>query len=92
MSEDNSAKKSNAYSSFGNAVVSRRHLLGSTSFIAASVVASTALPRTATAESSPHTADPRATFQRTHRTHLKRARRRTFRKALRRPQERQTFC
>jgi hypothetical protein len=63
MSEDNSAKKSNAYSSFGNAVVSRRHLLGSTSFIAASVVASTALPRTATAESSPILPTPEPPFK-----------------------------
>jgi len=50
MSDDRSDKKSDAPSALGKVEISRRRLLGSTSLIAASAVASTALPRTAASE------------------------------------------
>jgi arylsulfatase A-like enzyme len=50
MSDDKSDKKSSAPSPGGKLEISRRRLLGSTSLIAASAVASSALPRTAVAE------------------------------------------
>jgi arylsulfatase A-like enzyme len=50
MSEDQSGKKSDSISTTGKAQISRRRLLGSSSLIAASAVAATALPRTVSAE------------------------------------------
>jgi len=50
MSDNQSDKKSNAPSSAGKLEISRRRLLGSTSLIAASAVASSALPRAAASE------------------------------------------
>src|SRR5499427_10197065 len=50
MSDNNSGKKPNAGSPAEKAEITRRRLLGSTSIIAASVVASTALPRPTLAE------------------------------------------
>ena len=46
MSEDSSSKKSSTPFPLGNFEISRRRLLSSTSLIAASAVASAALPRT----------------------------------------------
>ena len=50
MSQDRSDKKSGAPSSTAKIEISRRRLLGSSSLIAASALATTALPRTAVAE------------------------------------------
>jgi arylsulfatase len=50
MSEDRSDKKSNTQSPLSKFEISRRRLLSSTSLIAASAVASTALPRTGQTE------------------------------------------
>jgi hypothetical protein len=52
MSDDKSDKKSNTPSAAGMLEISRRRLLGSIFLIAAFAVASTALPRTAAAETS----------------------------------------
>jgi hypothetical protein len=50
MSEEKLDKKSGAPSAAGKTEISRRRLLGSSSVIAASAVASTALPRTAASQ------------------------------------------
>jgi arylsulfatase len=63
MSEDKSAKKPDAPSSVGKVEISRRQLLGSTSFLAASAVASTALPRAASAQDANVLPKPEAPFQ-----------------------------
>ena len=59
MSEDRSDKKSNAPSPAG---ITRRRLLGSSSLIAASVVASAALPRTASAQDASVLPKPEPSF------------------------------
>jgi arylsulfatase len=63
MSEDNSDRKSNTPPSSGKVEISRRQLLGSTSLIAASAVASTALPRTAAAQDANVLPKPETPFQ-----------------------------
>jgi hypothetical protein len=52
MSEEKSQKKSAAPSPVGKVEISRRRLLGSSSVIAASAVAATALPRPAASETA----------------------------------------
>ena len=61
MSEEKSDKK-DARPSTSKVGISRRHLLGSTSAIAASVLASTALPRTANAATDPVLPQPEQPF------------------------------
>src|SRR5215472_17263711 len=63
MSDDKSEKKSNAPFRAGNLEISRRRLLGSTSLIAASAVASTALPRIAASETSTVLPTPEPPFK-----------------------------
>ena len=63
MSEDKPVKKSDAPSREGKVEISRRQLLGSTSFLAASAVASTALPRAASAQDANVLPKPEAPFQ-----------------------------
>jgi arylsulfatase A-like enzyme len=63
MSEDKPGKKSDAPSREGKVEISRRQLLGSTSFLAASAVASAALPRAASAQDANVLPKPEAPFQ-----------------------------
>src|SRR5262249_61802131 len=64
MSEDHpSDKKSNTRFPTDKISISRRRLLGSTSLIAASAVASTALPRTASSETPSVLPRPEPPFQ-----------------------------
>ena len=63
MSEDKPAKKPDAPSAAGKVEISRRQLLGSTSFLAASAVASTALPRAVSAQDANVLPKPEAPFQ-----------------------------
>jgi hypothetical protein len=51
MREDKTGKKANRPSPAGSVKISRRHLLGTTSLIAASAIASTALSRATSAAS-----------------------------------------
>ena len=63
MSDDKSGKKSMIPSRAGKFEISRRHLLGTTSLIAASAFASTALPRPAVAETPTVLPPPEPPFQ-----------------------------
>jgi arylsulfatase len=62
MSEEKSDKRHDAHPLAGKAGISRRRLLGSTSAIAASMLASTALPRTANAATDPVLPQPEPPF------------------------------
>src|SRR6266536_888057 len=63
MHDDESGKKSNGPSRTGKVKISRRQLLGSTSLIAASAVASTALPRTAASQDANVLPKPQTPFE-----------------------------
>jgi arylsulfatase A-like enzyme len=63
MSEEKSDKKSNAPSPAGKVEISRRRLLGSSSVIAASAVASAALPDTAASQTPSVLPPPQPPFQ-----------------------------
>jgi len=63
MRDDRSDKKSNAPSRSGKIEISRRSLLGSTSLLAASALASAALPRSAAAETPTVLPRPEPPFQ-----------------------------
>ena len=63
MSEDRSDKKYNMASATGKVEISRRRLLGSSSVIAASAVASAALPRTAASQTPSVLPLPQPPFQ-----------------------------
>jgi arylsulfatase len=63
MRDDPSGKKSNTPSTSNKVEISRRGLLGSTSLLAASALASTALPRSATAETPTVLPRPEPPFQ-----------------------------
>jgi len=63
MSEEKSDKKSSAPSPLGKVEISRRRLLGSSSVIAASAVASAALPRTAASQTPSVLPPPQPPFQ-----------------------------
>ena len=63
MSEEKSDKKSNAPSAAGKVEISRRRLLGSSSVIAASAVASATLPRTAASQTPSVLPPPQPPFQ-----------------------------
>ena len=63
MSDDQEAKKPTRLSTASNSTISRRRLLGSTSLLAASAIASTALPRAADAATSPVLPQPEPPFQ-----------------------------
>ena len=63
MSQEKSDKKSVAPSAVGKVEISRRRLLGSSSVIAASAVASAALPRTAASQTPSVLPPPQPSFQ-----------------------------
>src|SRR5262252_9662790 len=63
MSKEKSNKKSDSPSPVGKVEISRRRLLGSSSVIAASAVASAALPRTAESQTPSVLPQPEPLFQ-----------------------------
>src|SRR5262245_60690594 len=63
MSEDRSDKKSSAPSPVGKVEINRRRLLGTTSLIAVSAVASSALPRTAASQTPTVLPKPEPPFE-----------------------------